>query len=66
MNRIYRSGLIEMVGWRIQAPAHEAYARFNTTGSDTWKTMIQRPNGGFSCLFEPACATDNINVSMAG
>jgi hypothetical protein len=27
MTRIYRSGLIEMVGWRFQAPAHEAYAR---------------------------------------
>ena len=66
MNRIYRSGLIEMVGWRFQAPAHEAYARFNTTGTDTWKTLIQRPNGGFSCLFEPACATDNISVSQAG
>lgn len=65
MTRFYRSGLIEMVGWRFQVPAHEAYARFNSTGWERWKPLFQRPSLDFACLFEPACKIDRINVSQS-
>ncbi|MEA5453934.1 hypothetical protein SPF06_04285 [Sinomonas sp. JGH33] len=66
MNRFYRSGLIEMVGWRFQAPAHEAYARFNPYGTEYWQPLIQRPNNSFDCLFGPRCPVDQINTAVSG
>lgn len=62
MTRFYRSGLIEMVGYRVPVPNHEAYARFNENGYDHWNKLIQLPVQSFDCLFMPACNTDPINV----
>jgi hypothetical protein len=64
VNRFYRSGLVETVGYRQQAPSHEAYARFNNTGSEFWVTQFRLPNAGFNCLFELSCAQQTINYSQ--
>jgi hypothetical protein len=64
INRMYRSGLIETVGWKNQSPHHEVYGRFsNSLGADYWKTIGQWANTGFYCLVEPACA--NVTVSKS-
>lgn len=66
VNRFYRSGVVETVGYRQQAPAHEAYARFNnSSGAEYWVTILRMPNSNFNCLFEPACGTETINVSLS-
>ena len=66
VNRIYRSGVVEMVGYRQQAPAHEAYVRFNnSSGGEFWVTMLRLANKNFNCLFEPSCATEQINSSLS-
>ncbi|GAA6527423.1 hypothetical protein [Intrasporangium sp. DVR] len=64
LNRMYRSGLVETVGWKNQAPSHEVYARFNDSlGNEYWKTLGQWNNTGFYCLVEPACS--NVTVSKS-
>ncbi|HEU5224062.1 MAG TPA: hypothetical protein VFU07_10355 [Candidatus Lumbricidophila sp.] len=66
--RFYRSGLVEVVGWRKPVPAHEGYARFNTSGTpvyDVWLNVFQKPNQGFGCLIDGACANDTINASRS-
>lgn len=66
MNRFYRSGLMEVVGWRQKAPAHEAWTRFNTSsGGITWQPMLRLENAGFHCLIRDLCATETINKSRA-
>lgn len=64
--RFYRAGIVEVVGYRQQAPAHEGYARFNTaSGTEFWTTMFRLDNAGFHCLVEPLCATQTINYSKS-
>lgn len=59
--RFYRSGLVEVVGNRQQAPAHEGWARFNTTaGTEQWLNVFQLDNAGFHCLVG-LCGTQTIN-----
>ncbi len=61
--RFYRSGVVEVVGYRRAAPAHEMYARFsNASGAETWTTISQRSNQGFKCLIEALCALDSYNL----
>lgn len=62
MSRFYRSGLVELVGYNLAVPDHEAYARFNENGYEHWTTLMQRNLLSFNCLFEPACATHRVNV----
>lgn len=64
--RFYRSGTVEVVGWRKPVPAHEGYVRFNsTTGSEIWMSAFTRTNEGFQCLIDGFCANDPINVSRS-
>lgn len=63
-NRFYRSGMVETVGWRRQAPAHEVYARRNDGWGNFWSTITRRTNGGFACLADGACATDYFSASV--
>lgn len=66
MFRIYRSGTIEMVGWRKPVPHHEVYVRWNrSNGSEFWAPLVRRGNSGFHCLLDGACATDNYNLSAS-
>ena len=60
--RFYRSGTIEIVGSRYPVPNHEAYGRWNFTGTDSWATLYQDTNDGFGCL-TGACGYDAISVS---
>lgn len=62
--RFYRSGIVEVVGYRRAAPAHEMYARFSdSAGTESWTTVSQRDNQGFMCLIETACALDKYAIS---
>ncbi|WP_146077500.1 hypothetical protein [Rathayibacter rathayi] len=64
MVRFYRSGIVEVVGYRRAAPAHEMYARFSdSAGIEAWTTVSQWENQGFHCLIEAACALDNYAIS---
>ena len=66
MFRIYRSGTVEMVGWRKPVPNHEVYVRWNRTdGSEYWTSFALRGNSGFPCLLDGVCATDNYNLSIS-
>ncbi len=63
--RFYRSGLVEVVGNRQQAPAHEGWARFNTiAGTEQWLNVFQLDNAGFHCLVG-LCGTQTINHARA-
>lgn len=65
MVRFYRSGLVEVVGNRQQAPAHEGWARFNTTaGTEQWLNVFQLGNTGFHCLIG-LCGTQTINYARS-
>jgi hypothetical protein len=66
MFRIYRSGTVEMVGWRKPVPNHEVYVRWNrSNGTEFWSTLALRGNSGFFCLIDYACANDNYNVTAS-
>lgn len=56
----YRSGTVSIDGYRFKAPAHEMYARFNTSsGSQVWGLILRRYNEGFACLLgNVACGMD--------
>lgn len=60
--RMYRSGLIETVGWRYPVPRHEIYGRWNNTGAEFWRTIGQLNNEGFSCL-TGICGSETISLS---
>lgn len=63
--RFYRSGLVEVVGNRQQAPAHEGWARFNTTaGTEQWLNVFKLGNTGFHCLVG-LCGTQTINYARS-
>lgn len=64
--RMYRStGLVEVIGWRQAAPAHEIYARRDlSNGNQQWKTMSRRSNEGFICLVQDACDLDEYALSQ--
>lgn len=60
---IYRSGTVSIEGSRQPVPAHEAYARFNTsTGAEVWLSLYQGAQGDFFCL-TGACIAESINAS---
>lgn len=64
--RIYRSGTVEMVGWRKPVPNHEVYVRWNRTdGSEFWASLSLRGNDGFHCLIDGLCGIDDYNVSAS-
>lgn len=64
--RFYRSGTVEVVGYRQQAPAHEGYARFSdASGAETWTTVFQLGNSGFHCLIAELCSTQTLNYSKS-
>lgn len=50
LTRLYRSGLVEVVGNRYPVPSHEGYARFNNTGTEFWVNLFNKNNEGFNCL----------------
>ncbi|GAA3317402.1 hypothetical protein GCM10017710_31620 [Arthrobacter ramosus] len=63
--RFYRSGLVEVVGNRQQAPAHEGWARFSTTaGTEQWLNVFQLDHLNFKCLVG-LCGTQTINHARA-
>lgn len=64
--RIYRtSGLVEAIGWRQAAPAHEIYARKDVAGGkQNWETMSRRGNEGFGCLVQVACDLDEYALGI--
>ncbi len=65
MVRFYRSGLVEVVGNRQQAPAHEGWARFNTTaGTEQWLNVFQLNHLDFKCLLG-LCGTQTINYARS-
>ena len=60
---IYRSGTVSIEGSRQPVPAHEAYARFNTSsGAEVWLSLYQGAQGDFVCL-TGVCAAESINAS---
>ena len=63
--RMYRgTGLVEVIGWRQAAPAHEIYARRDLdSGSQQWEAMSRRSNEGFGCLVEDFCDLDEYALS---
>ncbi|WP_162621914.1 hypothetical protein [Microbacterium suaedae] len=64
--RIYRSGTVEMVGWRKPVPNHEVYVRWDRTdGTNFWQTLARRTNQGFGCLLDGVCAVDDYNISSS-
>lgn len=64
--RMYRgTGLVEVIGWRQAAPAHEIYARRDlSNGNQQWETMTRRSNEGFICLVQDACDLDEYALSQ--
>lgn len=60
--RFYRSGTIEIVGWRWPVPNHEAFGRWNIGSGDYWYSMYQASNSGFGC-FTGSCGSETINVA---
>lgn len=61
----YRSGTVDVTGYRRAAPAYEGYARFNTpTGSEVWSQMFTMPNAGFVCL-SGLCGTEPMSFSRS-
>lgn len=68
LNRFYRSGTIETVGWRYPVPNHEIYARradASTGNANTWFHMAWLDNKGFVCL-TGACGTESVNYHLKG
>jgi hypothetical protein len=64
--RFYRSGTVEVVGYRHQAPRHEGYARFsNASGAETWTPVFRLGNTHFMCLLASLCAPESINYSKS-
>lgn len=60
--RFYRSGTIQIEGWRWPVPNHEAYGRWDSGSGESWDSMYLATNEGFQCL-TGICEDDTIYLS---
>ncbi|MGK2885019.1 MAG: hypothetical protein ACSLE8_09605 [Rhodococcus sp. (in: high G+C Gram-positive bacteria)] len=60
--RFYRSGTIQIEGWRSPVPNHEAYGRWDSGSGEFWNAMYLDTNEGFQCL-TGICGDDTIYLS---
>ena len=62
--RFYRSGTIEISGWRYAVPHHEAYGRWDNGSGEFWNAMYLATTDSFDCLLgSQKCAPEKISVS---
>lgn len=59
--RLYRSGLVEVVGHRYPVPNHEGWVRWD--GTYDWNNMFKYSNEGFQCLVG-LCGYKTVNASL--
>jgi hypothetical protein len=60
--RFYRSGTIQIEGWRWPVPNHEAYGRWDSGSGESWDSVYLATNEGFQCL-TGICEDDTIYLS---
>ncbi|MFL4475606.1 hypothetical protein ACIPVK_16545 [Paeniglutamicibacter sp. MACA_103] len=66
MVRFYRSGVVDVIGSRRKAPAHEGWARFNTaSGGEKWVSVFKLNHVSFNCLLVGLCLPQNIKSSVS-
>jgi hypothetical protein len=59
--RLYRSGLVEVVGHRYPVPNHEGWVRWD--GTYNWNNIFKYNNEGFGCLIG-ACGYRTVSSSL--